>query len=164
MNPVIYYWLWGGFLAGAVLIALYLIIRRLRHRKDRIPQEVNASIYEPPDQEALRLLEELEKDTDLLPVDYFFRLSAIFRLYIKRRFGIDAPEMTTEELMPEFRRLELDQGKRDGIKSFLLFSDGVKFAKAACDRDRMTQYLNFVRKLVKETSVPRQPASENLEG
>ncbi|MFZ5563074.1 MAG: hypothetical protein ACOZBW_03425, partial [Thermodesulfobacteriota bacterium] len=66
---------------------------------------------------------------------------------------IDAPEMTTEEILPEIRRLDMGRDAATGIKEFMIFSDAVKFARAACEKDRMKHYLDFVRQLVKTTSV-----------
>ena len=61
---------------------------------------------------------------------FYFRLSAIMRYYIEERFGLRAPERTTEEFLAEISNADVfNTGQRNYLKSFLKASDIVKFAK-----------------------------------
>ncbi|UCG34304.1 MAG: hypothetical protein JSU68_06630 [Phycisphaerales bacterium] len=62
--------------------------------------------------------------------EYYFQLSAILRGYLERRFGIMAPEMTTEEFV-DFMRSDhtLSAEHRASLGPFLESCDLVKFAR-----------------------------------
>jgi len=159
LNPDIFY----GAGAAVVLLAagtvLWLWRRRWKNRSRKTSREITAEIYESPAEEAERRLAQLADHPPETPAEYYFQLSAIFRLYLKRRFGLDAPEMTTEELVPRLGRVDLDPELRDRARAFLRFGDEVKFARAACDRERMAAHLALVRQVVARTSAPPEPAT-----
>ncbi len=159
LNPDIFY----GAGAAVVLLAagtvLWLWWRRWKNRTRKTSREITAEIYESPAEEAERLLAQLADQPPETPAEYYFQLSAIFRLYLKRRFGLDAPEMTTEELIPRLGRVDLDPDLRDRAREFLRFGDEVKFARAACGRESMTAHLDLVRQVVARTSAPPEPVT-----
>ena len=58
----------------------------------------NAGVDEAGDAaEALQMLDALAAEGRLDPKQFYFRLSAVIRRYIERRFDFPAAEMTTEE-------------------------------------------------------------------
>jgi hypothetical protein len=62
--------------------------------------------------------------------EYYAALSAIVRGYLEDRFGLRAPEMTTEEfLLATTRNAELTRPQRASLGEFLRESDLVKFAR-----------------------------------
>ncbi|MBU4459303.1 MAG: hypothetical protein KJ579_01945 [Verrucomicrobia bacterium] len=83
---------------------------------------------------------------------FYIELSRIVRAYIERRFGLHAPERTTEEfireasasvaLSPEHRRLTC---------GFLEHSDLVKFARARPGAGEMQAAVQAAERLVRET-------------
>lgn len=152
VNPAIYYWGAGGVLAVLLIVLLVFLWRRWRSRKNGQPPEVAATVYETPEEEALRRLAELEQAQSLTPVEYYFLLSALFRRWIQRRFNLDAPEMTTEELLPAMTRAKLPLPMFSDIKSFFLLADQVKFAKAGCDTQTMKRHLQLVQDIVEQAS------------
>ena len=62
--------------------------------------------------------------------EYYSTLSNIIRVYLEGRFGLRAPEMTTEEfLQATARGGQLERQHRELLGEFLVESDLVKFAK-----------------------------------
>ncbi len=62
--------------------------------------------------------------------EYYFLVSNILRHYIEKRFGLMAPERTTEEFMDELRNTTvLEQNHKSILEKFLTHCDMVKFAK-----------------------------------
>ena len=119
-------WCVGGAAAAAV-IGLF-IWRRRRHEKAF--EEVRKS----PLEMALAALEQLEKD-DLVAKgelkEYYGRVSSILREYVEGRYGLQAPERTTEEFMEDLRRDSgtLTKEQKSLLEKFLMHCDLVKFAK-----------------------------------
>jgi hypothetical protein len=124
---------WIAILAAAILVlggALATGIAMRRRREDAV-----AAAPAPPAAHviAYRRLQELV-DEDLIGSgrfqEFYVRLSDIIRRYIEDRFGIRAPERTTEEFLAEVSSGEILK-KRDTalLDEFLAHCDLVKFAK-----------------------------------
>ncbi len=89
--------------------------------------------------------------------DFYFRLSEIIRGYLGERYGFDALECTSSELMQALRRKQLLQFPEDGLMRFVSESDLVKYAKAESSPDACHQALSFGYELLEKTWVPPQP-------
>ena len=90
--------------------------------------------------------------------EYFTDLTDILRNYLYERFGINAMEMTTRQIMDKILESDL-RGKKEYIKQILNVADFVKFAKVRpLPADSIAAYDNAV-KFVEETI----PADENGE-
>lgn len=120
-------WLWAAGVAAAVLAA-GLIAWRWRRRQAslaqarRIPPHVLAGL-------AMNRLEEEHLPQRGEFHAYYFRLSGIVRSYIEARFGLMAPERTTEEFLAEARRgAMLSEEHKQTLGTFLQACDEVKFA------------------------------------
>ncbi len=119
---------WQGIGAAAVLLLLAIgVIFYLRYR--RRPSEL---IPEPPHEIAFSELDAL-RATDFADPEavhrFHFALSEILRTYVEGRYGLNATDLTTDEIlfaMPRFSEL----GKSDGqsLQRFLVDTDHVKFA------------------------------------
>lgn len=82
--------------------------------------------------------------------EYFTRLTEILRVYLDRRFGINAMEMTSREIMDHLYNSDV-KDKRDYIRQILSVADFVKFAKVRpLPADNIAAYENAVR-FVEET-------------
>ena len=84
-----------GIAAAGVAAALVVVVRQRAARK------AARSAIVPPHEAALRALRELAAD-DLLHRDllaFHTAVAAVVRRYLEQRFGVRAPERTTEELM-----------------------------------------------------------------
>lgn len=106
----------------------------------------------PPEEVAREALETLGADSQIGEKLFYFHLSAILRAYLEGRFGLEAMEMTTEELGPALEHLEMERSLKSGIREFLVFSDPIKFADACPALPRRDRDIDFVRKLVEKTT------------
>ena len=60
---------------------------------------------------------------------YFTELTDILRLYLYRRFGINAAEMTSRQILASLKKNKDTQDKRVYFRQILDMADFVKFAK-----------------------------------
>jgi len=96
-------------------------------------------------------LDALAAETGLPSKQVFFRLSAILRRYVERRYHFPAAEMTTEELLPNVDRLALDRSLATAFKGFCQEADPIKFAGAMANQERAQEHLAFCRDFVCQT-------------
>lgn len=61
--------------------------------------------------------------------EYYSAISDTIRLYIEERFGLNALESTTDEIMLAFRSQVVDKESKEKLQQLLMLSDLVKFAK-----------------------------------
>lgn len=127
-----WYVLGGGVLALLALgVVLYRVLNRPRGGLAAAPPR-------PPHEVAREALERLRVQrlieagafTAGAFKDYYSALTDIVRCYLEQRFGVRAPEMTTEEfLLVSARDGRLAAAHRALLGEFLLESDLVKFAR-----------------------------------
>jgi hypothetical protein len=67
--------------------------------------------------------------------EYQSSLTDIIRTYLKDRYGVEAMEMTTDELSQALRQTGFDQQYKDSLREILQVADLVKFAKATPDEN-----------------------------
>lgn len=88
---------------------------------------------------------------------WYVELSGIVRRYIEGRYGLRAPELTTEEFLQEAGRLpELGAERRALLESFLEGCDRVKFAGYRPDEAESLEAIAAARRFLLET----RPAAE----
>lgn len=147
----------GGLaaLALALLGAITFAVWRWRQRP-----ETPASAYE----RALGALAALSERGVQGDVDRFFvDLSGLLRRYVEGRFGLHAPELTTEEFLAAARDApELTLSDREFLGDFLQMADRVKFAGFTPDDAGMDAALEAVRRFVERTGV--EPATRPQRG
>ena len=135
----------GGLLAAAAAIVGLLWWRQYAHRQRRI------SAYD----KAMARLRKLEGRglPDASAADaWYVELSATVRRYLEDRYGVRAPELTTEEFLREARRShELTASHRELLSSFLEICDRVKFAAYVPDDKESTGALAAARRFLDET-------------
>ena len=154
-------WVWiaVGVVAALLLAALGWWLWKRRRRPEK-PAAAGAPAL-PPDAEALAALEALCAQTGVTPRKFYFRLSAILRRYIERRYEIPAAEMTSEELLPHMDRLPLDRRLGEAFRTFCRETDPIKFAGAAAHRDQVDRDLAFCRDFVRRTAVSQDEGNDN---
>ena len=123
-------WLWWLGLAVAVLalaIAAWWWWRRRRGSGGDAPEVPRIPPYDLAIQELERLrrtdfsnLRELRR--------YYFAVSAVVRAYVEGRFGLNATDLTTEEILSRLALIRLDPGQARRLERFLVATDQVKFA------------------------------------
>jgi hypothetical protein len=120
------------FLWGAVVLIILSAV--LAYRFFQKKNTVRESILRRPAHEiACEQLEAL-KAKDYIAKgqlkEYFFELSLIIRYYLENRFGLRAPEMTTEEFLIHVRDYsDLAVRHKANLREFLSHCDLVKFAR-----------------------------------
>lgn len=95
--------------------------------------------------------------------EFYFELSNIIRHYIEARFGLNAPEMTTEEFLLQVKdSKELDYGYKNLLKDFLLLCDMVKFAKYLPAKKEISGAIDSVKKFIEETKDKKDAETEEV--
>ena len=145
-------WPWLLYLACGVVLLLAGLVWWLWARRRRPAESPDTAWPElAADEEALTALDALAAETGLAPKQVFFRLSAILRRYVERRYCFPAAEMTMEELLPHMDRLPLDHSLNSKFKGFCREADPIKFAGATANPERAQQQLGFCRDFVYQT-------------
>lgn len=156
-----YWWAW---LAGLALLA-FLIFAYLKWFKKGINPFKPEKKRLPPYEEAILALNNL-KSRQLWQngqhKEYYSCLTDILRVYIDRRFGINAVEMTSSEIMEQIKDNEEAIQVKDQLSEVLEIADFVKFAKmqtlANENEIAFQRTLNFVERT---KPVPVEEDGEN---
>lgn len=156
-----YWWAW---LIGLALIAFSIFAYFKWFKKGINPFKPEKKRL-PPYEEAILALNNL-KSRQLWQngqhKEYYSCLTDILRVYIERRFGINAVEMTTSEIMEQIKHNEEALQVKDQLSEVLEIADYVKFAKMQTLADdneiAFQRTLNFV-----EQTKPAPVAEEGKE-
>lgn len=120
-------------LLGLMLLGL-LIWFYIRNRRQNKPLIKLPSKPQPlPHQVAIAGLEELKREQLWQKgqvKEYHSRLTDILRTYFEARFGVDAPEMTSDEIADAMKDHLSDKERMADLKNILSMADMAKFAKA----------------------------------
>ncbi|MBD5356658.1 MAG: cell wall anchor protein [Bacteroides sp.] len=151
---------WWVILIVLLAIAAFIwAMRRYKKEGTVLPKKPEPTPYEIAMSGLLKL-----KDKKLwengMEKEYFTELTDILRTYLDKRFGINAMEMTTREIMDRLYHSDV-KDKRDYIRQILNVADFVKFAKVRpLPADNIEAYNNAV-KFVEETKpVPVEKADD----
>ena len=118
-----------GLGAIAAIIGLVLLINRLNKRPIRIIPKTPPL---PPHVIAWRKLDQLQLKKlwqEGKVKEYHSEVSEILREYIGNSFPVNALELTSDEILYRFRRINIEKELKSKLKQVLLLSDMVKFAK-----------------------------------
>ncbi len=152
------YWILGALaLAGLALLAWHLW-RRRKKPEPSMPAPPPAA----PHVEACQALDALAAQTGISGKQFYFKLSAILRRYLERRYGFPAAEMTTEELLPRIDGLLLDADLFPALKDFCQSADPIKFAGADASSNQMHDHMTMARRFIQRTTVEQETASEDV--
>lgn len=159
-----YIWL---IIGGLVFLALaaFVIFYFIRNKKTPIPSFVPKAPAETPQEQALRLLAELEQQQlwqkDKIK-DYYTGLTDILRNYIEQRFRIPALERTTDELLQDAQKHPEMNPQYSRLAGILSTADMAKFAKAkplpqehvGC-MDATKEFIQQTRPVIVETTTEK---------
>lgn len=153
------YWLAGGVLLAFVVLGagLFWLLNRRHHPSVVAPAT-------PPHEIAYAELARLRR-LDLIQQgafkEYYSGLSGIIRRYVELRFGVRAPEMTTEEFLLHSARDGGLRGQQRGLLGgFLSESDLVKFARHMPTIDDSERAYDAAKRFVDETAPARETGSD----
>ena len=94
------------------------------------------------------------------PKPFCIIVSDAVRLYLEERFGLRAPERTTEEFLNDLSRsAALIDTQKDSLKEFLSACDMVKFAKYEPQRPELEALYGSALRLIEETAPEPQTDS-----
>lgn len=127
----------GSALLLCVLFAVGYLIRRALLSRKRSPEELKAESI-PPHVRAIHELETLHNQKlwqSGRQKQYYTRLTDIIRAYLEGRYGINAMEKTSDEIVRSAAELPLSDKNRADLGDLLRTADLVKFAKYAPEGD-----------------------------
>ncbi|WP_309384424.1 hypothetical protein [Cerasicoccus frondis] len=144
-NPFV----WLGIFIGAIVIG-FVAYKLMRYR------QATLSAPPPPEKSARQDLQLLASDIDLLSArEFALKISLILRVYIERRFDLNAPKFSTEEFLYHAAHSPLlPEEQHDWTNKFLLRCDQTKYALADMERQTKHELFDAVQSFVKNTTPP----------
>ncbi len=156
--------LWAGLALAAVALGLVWWWWRRRRPDGSAPEAPPV----PPYDLAIRELERLRRTdfSDLRELRrYYFDVSSVIRAYVEGRFGLNATDLTTEEILGRLDglvRLESLQARR--LERFLVATDQVKFAARLPVPEEIERTYEQALGFVTATRPSEDPEDDESEG
>jgi hypothetical protein len=144
-NPWELLWWTLGVLALAAIA--FTAWRYWRRRQMQAPLVIEIPAHE-------RARRKLEMALDLFdqPKPFCTIVSDAVRLYLEERYGLRAPERTTDEFLADLSRSDaLTQLQKESLKEFLSACDLVKFARYEPRRPELEALYSSALRLIEET-------------
>lgn len=159
-------YVYGGLGGLAVLGIIIYIIYRATRKKPQIAEPEKPKV--PPHITALAELERIRAESSWKEgktKEYYSSISDAVRLYIEGRFGVNALELTTDEIVRAFRTQVVDPISKEKLQQLLVLSDFVKFAKQIPIEQEhaltLQNAFDFVNGTKREEEVIIEQSSEN---
>ena len=135
-------------LAAAVLVGLIWVLKYVARRV----KEHRMSPIERAWVELERLLKKgLPKKGKYK--DFYVELTMVVRRYVQRKYGIRAPNLTTEEFFSEVAKPEHKLNSAEALKQFLESADMVKFAGVDANEEMAKGATNSARTYLKDDNL-----------
>ena len=166
-----YYPIIIGILLVLLLAALaWYIWKRMRERKSLIPFKKEEPKL-PPHEQAIKELDEIKQQKlwqQGRSKEYYTLITETLRRYMVDRFGINAMEMTSDEILALIKQTTEAQSVYDNLRQILSLADFVKFAKMnplpdENDLSLMNAYLFVNQTKVVELTEPKDESTEKNE-
>ncbi len=154
------FWL---FVLVVMLVALdvYLYKRLRKTPSTRVVPVITKMVY--PHQQALEQIQELKasfEHADITQKDYYTHLTEILRSYLAVRFGIQAKEQTSAEIIACLAQSKNNIGQEQ-LRELLLTADLVKFAKFSTPRNEDELYLDRLTTFITQSKEGETPIVVN---
>ena len=152
----------GIVVLAFIVLMIYMIVR---WRKGR-PIFGQPKPKLPPHVTAIRALEALSNQKlwqNGKHKVYYTRLTDIMREYLKERYGIQALEMTSDEIMSALSAVELGDKSRSDLSQLLKTADFVKFAKFAPSAEQNENAYYEAYYFVEDTKIVEQQPRQGKE-
>jgi hypothetical protein len=147
-------WLWitlGILAAAAIAFGIYFFLKRRNKIVDA------QAVMLTPHELAYRDLDELAAENLIKRGEiklFYYRISGILRQYIENRFGLRAPEQTTEEFLSGLDKdSSFPTEYRILLKTFLRNCDLVKFAEFTPEKEEIENTFESCRAFIRGTEV-----------
>lgn len=147
------------FLLLIILLAIVIVVlyKYIKYRKLRVPLlNIGNEILIPAHEEALEALEKLRLEKLWQQnkfKEYYTQLTDILRVYLERRYGISAQEMTSDEIIDAMRNQVGLSVRISEMEELLRTADLVKFAKEQPLADTNQKMFETIYVFVKQTAV-----------
>lgn len=154
-------WVIGIGAVLAIAISAYLLLRK---RKEEI--EILRTKPVPPYELAISRLSKLRSeglDATGHEKQYYTELVDILRQYLQGRFGINAMEMTSTQIVKALRANPETRLTADQMRAVLSTADFVKFAKVRPLPDDNVKAFNRAQDFVEQTKPAPEPEAESPE-
>ena len=170
IDPFIIQMIIGGTLLVILILMGYLLFRY--YQKKRMARELESMLQLPPplppDETAKKALAVAAflKSTD--PRRYYFRLTALLKTFIGKMFSINAPEMTTHELLvamnPLLPKVPIHRELMISMKALFEAAAMIKYAAVMPSEDQMARHEalagEFIEKIYEEMTRHETPQKE----
>jgi hypothetical protein len=147
--------LWGAAALTLALLGAFLLYRRFFAGRRPTPSL-------SPHERALAALAGLQQQRLIEQgryADYVVAISAVVRQYTEERFGLHAPEQTTEEFLHDLtHQAGWTPSQRERLQQFLQQCDLVKFAQHSLSRDEARVLYEYAEAFI------RQPTAASGDG
>lgn len=153
--------LWMSLLAMLMYVLCIMAWLRLKsgkpiHLKVRIIKKV------PPHQKALSSIDKIKKHvTTVDDKTYYTQLTDTLRKYIEERFGFNAMEMTSTEIITHLQEVGNEE-KMQELKMLFETADLVKFAKHKADMNENDRNLVSAVDFINDTKQENVPTEEKV--
>ena len=157
-----YPWIFGILTALFIICVIGYLIQRYRRRQSEVPVKPSEPEL-PPYEVAIRELDSI-KDQKLwqqgLNKEYYTQVTDTLRRYISRRYGVNAMEKTSEEILAIIERETDERSVYDTLRQVLRLSDYVKFAKLHPLPDENDESMRNAYLFVNQTKRTEAPQSD----
>ena len=156
------------WLCLAVLLLYVLCALMFARLKSKKPIVFSVKIIKliPPHQKALTVIEEIKSQSiSTTPEDnkkYYTQLTDALRQYMNERFGFNAMEMTSSEIIERLKK-ERDQEKIQELTMLFETADLVKFAKYSAGVSENDQNLISAINFINETKQENLPTEQRIQ-
>ncbi len=152
-----------SFLVSLLLcVLIYFMFKRLKSKKPiRFQRRFVKKVL--PHEKALQAIDALSTSSHSTAEeqkDYYTALTDVLRQYLDERFGINAMEMTSSEIIERLQ--QEDPGKIDELKEVFQTADLVKFAKYFTHDNESDFYLSSVVHFIEETKQAEPETTEEV--
>ena len=154
---------WLSLLVLVLALVAYYLIVRLRENKPIITR-IRIVKHIPPHQRALNAIDKIKAERMQASEDrktYYTRLTDTLRQYIQERFGFNAKEMTSSEIIENLQHAG-DRKMLDELTELFTTADLVKFAKySTLINENDLNLVNAVH-FIDSTKLEGQPTEERI--
>ena len=126
-----YPWIFGVLLTLFLICVVAYVIKRMRNRQSILPFKKPEPKL-PPHEQAIKELDEIKQQKlwqQGRSKEYYTLITDTLRRYIVDRFGINAMEMTSGEILDIIRKQQEATSVYESLKQIMQLADFVKFAK-----------------------------------
>ncbi|MCF8332981.1 MAG: hypothetical protein K9I47_02440, partial [Bacteroidales bacterium] len=154
-------WILGALALLLILLAIWYVRKKKKEQKPVF--QPKAKPKDPPHVEAMKSLEALRKKKlwqNGKVKEYYSELTHILRVYIERKFEIQAVESTSNEILHDLKQFDIDSQLYGQLEDCLVTSDMVKFARMEPLPQEHEKSYNTVVAFVEQTKFYGQQTEE----